>query len=55
VQCHLPNGKGTEGIFPPLDGADWLVQKRTESIHAVKYGQKGEIMVNGGGSESHKE
>ncbi|MEX2349386.1 MAG: cytochrome c [Flavobacteriaceae bacterium] len=47
VQCHLPNGKGTEGIFPPLDGADWLVEKRTESIHAVKYGQKGEIVVNG--------
>tara|TARA_R110000850_G_scaffold30630_2_gene84159 strand:+ start:7690 stop:8151 length:462 start_codon:yes stop_codon:yes gene_type:complete len=47
IQCHLPNGKGTKGIFPPLDGADWLVEKRTESIHAVKYGQKGEIVVNG--------
>lgn len=47
LQCHLPNGKGTNGIFPPLDGADWLVEKRTESIHAVKYGQKGEIVVNG--------
>ncbi len=47
VQCHLPNGKGTKGIFPPLDGADWLVEKRTESIRAVKYGQKGEIVVNG--------
>ncbi|MEX0996631.1 MAG: cytochrome c [Flavobacteriaceae bacterium] len=47
VQCHLPNGKGTKGIFPPLDGADWLTEKRAESIHAVKYGQKGEIVVNG--------
>lgn len=28
VQCHLPNGKGTKGIFPPLDGADWLTEKR---------------------------
>lgn len=47
IQCHLPNGKGTKGIFPPLDGADWLIEKREESIHAVKFGQSGEIVVNG--------
>jgi len=47
VQCHLPDGKGTKGIFPPLDGSDWLTEKRTESIHAVKFGQSGEIVVNG--------
>ncbi len=47
IQCHLPNGKGTKGIFPPLDGADWLTEKREESIHAVKFGQSGEIVVNG--------
>ncbi len=47
VQCHLPNGKGSKGIFPPLDGADWLKEKRKESIHAVKFGQSGEIVVNG--------
>lgn len=47
IQCHGANGKGKEGIFPPLDGADWLFKKRTESIHAVKYGQSGEIVVNG--------
>lgn len=47
VQCHLPNGKGIEGLYPPLDGSDWLTDKRKESIHAVKYGLKGEIEVNG--------
>lgn len=47
VQCHLPDGKGTEGVFPPLAGSDWLLEKRTESIHSVKYGLKGEIIVNG--------
>jgi mono/diheme cytochrome c family protein len=47
IQCHLPNGKGTKGIFPPLDGADWLTEKREESIHAVKFGQSGKIVVNG--------
>ncbi len=47
IQCHGADGKGMERVFPPLDGADWLVEKRTESIHAVKYGQSGEIVVNG--------
>ncbi|UPQ79541.1 cytochrome c [Flavobacterium azooxidireducens] len=46
VQCHLASGKGTE-TFPPLAGSDWLVNKRKESIHAVKYGQSGPIKVNG--------
>ncbi|KQC34024.1 c550-like class I cytochrome C [Nonlabens sp. YIK11] len=47
VTCHLPNGKGVPGAFPPLNPSDWLTKKRTESIHAVKYGLKGEIVVNG--------
>lgn len=46
IQCHLGNGKGNETI-PPLSGSDWLVNKRKESIHAVKYGQSGPIKVNG--------
>ena len=46
IQCHLANGKGNGSTFPPLDGSDWLKKKITESIHAVKYGQKGEITVN---------
>src|SRR5690606_13233442 len=47
MQCHLPNGKGVPGNFPPLDKSDWLTDKRQESIYAVKYGQSGEIIVNG--------
>jgi mono/diheme cytochrome c family protein len=47
VTCHLPNGKGVAGAFPPLNPSDWLTEKRKESIHAVKYGLKGEIVVNG--------
>lgn len=46
IQCHLATGKGNGTTFPPLDGSDWLKKKRTQSIHAVKYGQKGEITVN---------
>ncbi len=46
IQCHLGNGKGSETV-PPLAGSDWLVKKRKESIHAVKFGQSGSIKVNG--------
>lgn len=47
MQCHLPTGKGIPNNFPPLDGSNWLTEKRSESIHAVKYGQRGAIEVNG--------
>ncbi len=47
VTCHLPSGKGIPGNFPPLAGSDWLTDKRTESLKAVKYGLSGPIVVNG--------
>lgn len=47
MQCHKATGNGSGGSYPPLDGSDWLKNKRTESIHAVKYGIKGAIVVNG--------
>ena len=47
MQCHMANGKGIPGTFPPLAGSNWLKDKRQESIHAVKYGQTGQIEVNG--------
>lgn len=46
IQCHGANGKGDGKNFPPLDGSDWLTKKRTQSIHAVKFGQSGVIVVN---------
>jgi mono/diheme cytochrome c family protein len=47
IQCHLATGKGDLVNFPPLDGSDWLTKKRKQSIHAVKFGQTGEIIVKG--------
>ncbi len=46
IQCHGANGKGDGKNFPPLDGSDWLTKKRSQSIHAVKFGQSGAIVVN---------
>jgi len=47
VTCHNPDGKGQADAFPPLAGSDYLVNYRSESIRSVKYGQQGEITVNG--------
>ncbi|MUP46106.1 cytochrome c [Gramella sp. BOM4] len=47
VTCHLPSGKGIPGTYPPLDGSNWLTEKREASIRGVKYGMQGPITVNG--------
>lgn len=47
VVCHQPNGEGVEGAFPPLAKADYLMNDREGSIRAIKFGQTGEIIVNG--------
>ena len=47
VTCHRPNGEGIAKSFPPLAGSDYLANNREQSIRAVKYGQQGEIVVNG--------
>ncbi len=47
VTCHLANGEGVSHVFPPLANSDYLVKNRTASIKGVKYGQQGEITVNG--------
>ena len=47
TSCHLSNGEGIPNAFPPLNKSNWLTDKRKETIHAVKYGVKGPIEVNG--------
>ena len=47
VTCHLPNGRGVTKVFPPLAQSDYLMNKRHASIKAIKYGQSGQITVNG--------
>jgi len=48
ARCHLPDGNGVQGVYPPLNNSNWLTEanKIEESISAVKYGLKGEIVVN---------
>lgn len=47
VTCHLEKGEGVANTFPPLAESDYLIKNREASIRGVKYGQQGEIVVNG--------
>lgn len=48
IQCHLGKGEGVAKTFPPLANSNWLLpEMRTNAIRVVKYGQSGEIKVNG--------
>ena len=47
VQCHLDNGEGVSGVFPPLAKSDYLLNNIEMSIRALKYGLSGTIVVNG--------
>ncbi|MFY0713987.1 cytochrome c [Seonamhaeicola sp. NFXS20] len=47
VTCHMPNGEGVKNTFPPLAKSDYLIKNREASIRGIKYGQEGEIIVNG--------
>ena len=46
VQCHLQTGAGVSGVFPPLNQSDYLFEDLDRSIRGVKYGLKGNIVVN---------
>ena len=46
AQCHLENGQGVKGIYPPLAKSDFL-EDINLTISSIKYGLKGPIKVNG--------
>jgi mono/diheme cytochrome c family protein len=46
--CHMQDGKGQAGVFPPLAKADYLKKTPVNKIIGlVLKGQTGEITVNG--------
>ncbi len=47
MNCHMANGEGVANTYPPLAKSDYLKNNRAASIRGIKYGQKGEITVNG--------
>jgi len=47
VTCHMEKGEGIAKTFPPLANSDYLIDNREGSIRGIKYGQSGELVVNG--------
>jgi mono/diheme cytochrome c family protein len=47
VSCHMDNGKGIEGAFPPLAQSDYLMADTHRAIKQIKNGVEGEMTVNG--------
>ncbi len=45
--CHMADGSGIQGAFPPLAESDFLNEHTDRSISAVVHGLSGEITVNG--------
>jgi len=47
INCHMENGKGMEGSFPPVAKSDFLKRPPKDLINVILKGQSGEIKVNG--------
>jgi mono/diheme cytochrome c family protein len=47
ITCHMGDGQGVSGLFPPLAKSDFLIKTKDKAISAVKFGLQGTIKVNG--------
>jgi nitrite reductase (NO-forming) len=45
--CHLPDGSGVAGAFPPLANSDFFQERPYEMANIVLHGRSGELVVNG--------
>lgn len=45
--CHQSDGKGLGKLIPPLRDADYFKASVHRTAWIIRYGQKGEILVNG--------
>src|SRR6476660_5455668 len=47
MTCHLEQGEGIEGVYPPLAKSDYLMADKKRSIDQMLHGLTGEVKVNG--------
>jgi mono/diheme cytochrome c family protein len=47
VACHQASGKGLPGVFPPLDGSEWVNGDARVLVNIVLHGVNGEMSVMG--------
>ncbi|SNS64972.1 Cytochrome C oxidase, cbb3-type, subunit III [Belliella buryatensis] len=46
ANCHQTDGIGLGKLIPPLRGSDYMLEDIGRTVHIIKYGLKGEIIVN---------
>ena len=47
MSCHMTNGEGVPGVFPPLAGSEYVTGDKGRLIRMILNGLTGEIEVNG--------
>ncbi len=47
ISCHMEQGEGIDGVYPPLAKSEYLMADKKRSIQQVLYGVTGEIKVKG--------
>jgi mono/diheme cytochrome c family protein len=47
ISCHMEQGEGIEGVYPPVAKSDYLMKDKKRSIQQILYGISGPIKVNG--------
>lgn len=47
VACHQATGKGLAGVFPPLDGSEWVTGDERIVANILLHGVNGELTVMG--------
>ena len=47
VACHQATGKGLPGVFPPLDGSEWVAGEERTVANILLHGVTGEMTVMG--------
>ena len=45
--CHQPDGKGLEGVFPPLANSDYIKANPNALASVILHGLQGPVTVNG--------
>ena len=47
ITCHMEQGEGLEGVYPPLAKSDYMMKDKKRSIQQILYGATGPMKVNG--------
>ncbi|UXX78345.1 cytochrome c [Reichenbachiella carrageenanivorans] len=47
VTCHMDNGEGISGAFPPLANSDYFKNDISKAVKVILNGLEGEVTVNG--------